>query len=65
MLRWLAVLVIALMVFEAAQPWLHRIGLGRLPGDLRFRLLGRQWHVPIGSAVLLSVIGWVVGRLLA
>jgi hypothetical protein len=63
MLRWIVLLVITLVVFDALQPWLRRIGLGRLPGDLQFRFAGRERVLPIGSAVLLSVIGWIIGKL--
>jgi hypothetical protein len=63
MLRWIVLLVITLVVFDALQPWLRRIGLGRLPGDLTFRFGGRERVLPIGSAVLISVIGWLIGRL--
>lgn len=63
MLRWIVLLVITLVVFDALQPWLRRIGLGRLPGDFEFRWAGRTRVLPIGSAVLLSLIGWVIGRL--
>lgn len=64
MLRWIVLLVITLGVFEALQPWLRRIGLGRLPGDLNFRLWGRERSLPIGSAVLISVLGWLIARML-
>lgn len=64
MLRWIVLLVITLVVFDALQPWLQRIGLGRLPGDISFRFAGKTRVLPIGSAVLLSVIGWIIGKLL-
>lgn len=63
MLRWIVLLVITLFVFDALQPWLRRIGLGRLPGDVQIRFAGRTRVLPIGSAVLLSVIGWLIGKL--
>jgi hypothetical protein len=63
MLRWIVLLVITLVVFDALQPWLARIGLGRLPGDLHFKFAGRTRVLPIGSAVLITVIGWVIGKL--
>ncbi|PWW45671.1 DUF2905 domain-containing protein [Melaminivora alkalimesophila] len=61
MLRWLIVVFLALVLIEGLAPWLRRLGLGRLPGDLRFRLLGREWSVPLASTVVLSL---VVGLLL-
>lgn len=64
MLRWIVLLVIAMLVFDALQPWLRRLGLGRLPGDFEFHFAGRTRVLPIGSAVLLSVIGWLIGKLI-
>jgi len=37
-----------------------RLGLGRLPGDLNFRTSGLHVYLPLGTCVLLSVIGTVV-----
>ncbi|WP_313069630.1 DUF2905 domain-containing protein [Melaminivora sp.] len=56
MLRWLIVVFLALVLIEGLAPWLRRLGLGRLPGDFRFRLFGREWSVPLASTVLLSVL---------
>lgn len=63
MLRWLLVFLIAFIVFQGLAAWLHRIGLGRLPGDFSFRWRGRLWHVPLASSLLLSVIAIGVGML--
>jgi hypothetical protein len=63
MLKWLLTLVIALVVFSALSPWLARSGLGRLPGDLRVRLRGRTYSLPITSTLLLSLALMLVGRL--
>ncbi len=64
MIRWLAIVFVALIVFSAFAPWLQKLGLGRLPGDLRFRFAGREWFIPFGSCVLLSLVGLVIARLL-
>ncbi len=64
MIRWLAIVLLALLVFNAFGPWLEKLGLGRLPGDLRFRFAGRDWHVPLASTVVLSLLALAIGRLL-
>lgn len=64
MIRWVLTIFIALVVFTAALPWLEKLGIGRLPGDLRFTLFGRKFHLPFASTVLLSLIVVAVGRLL-
>lgn len=63
MLRWMIVVVLALVVFQALGPWLRRLGLGRLPGDLNFRLGGREWSLPIASTLLLSFLAMLIGEL--
>lgn len=63
-MRSLGVILIALLIFSAVGPWLEKIGLGKLPGDFRFRFAGREWFVPIASSLLLSALAWIVGRLI-
>jgi Protein of unknown function (DUF2905) len=63
MMRWLIVVFLALLIFSGLRPWLEKLGLGRLPGDFRFRLFGREWFVPLASSVLLSFIALLVGKL--
>lgn len=63
-MRWLLVFVIACLLFNGLQGWLQRIGLGRLPGDLRFRLGGRDWYLPLASSLVLSLLAALVGMLI-
>ena len=56
MIRWLIVVFLALVLITGLSPWLQRMGLGRLPGDVRFRLFGREWFIPLASTVLLSFV---------
>ena len=56
MIRWLIVVFLVLVLINGLSPWLQRMGLGRLPGDLRFRLFGREWFIPLASTVLLSFV---------
>ena len=63
-MRWLLVFVIACLLFNGLQGWLQRIGLGRLPGDLRFRLGGRDWYLPLVSSLVLSLLAMLVGLLI-
>jgi hypothetical protein len=55
--------VLCLLVFNRFGEWMSRHGFGRLPGDLRFRVAGREVFVPVGSALLLfliaSAIAWI------
>ncbi|CAG2126806.1 DUF2905 domain-containing protein [Cupriavidus plantarum] len=64
MLRWTLTIFFCVIVLSATLPWLQKIGLGRLPGDLRFRLFGREYVLPFASTILLSLAALVIGRLL-
>jgi len=59
-MRWLLILLITLLVFNRFGDWMSRHGFGRLPGDLRFRFAGREWFVPFGSSVVLTLIAGVI-----
>jgi hypothetical protein len=63
-MRWLLVFLLASLLFNVLQGWLAKIGLGRLPGDFRFRAGGRDWFVPLTSSVLLTLLMALVGLLL-
>ena len=63
MIRWLLVIFLALLIFSGFRPWLERLGLGRLPGDFRFRLFGRDWFIPVASSVALSFVALLIGQL--
>ena len=63
MLKWLLVIVVAVVVITLAAPWLARYGLGRLPGDLKVRWRGRLLYLPITTTILLSLVLTLVARL--
>ena len=63
MLKWVLVLVVALIVLTALAPWLSRFGLGRLPGDLTVRFRGRLYYLPLTSTVLLSLVLTLITRI--
>jgi len=61
-MRWLLTMFIALVVLTALQPWLRRLGIGRLPGDLNIRVGGRDYSLPFASTALLSALMFLIGR---
>lgn len=64
MARWFFVILLALLLISWLMPWLNKIGLGRLPGDLRFRLFGRDWNLPLASTLLLSAVANFIGKVI-
>ena len=63
MIRWLLVVVLALILVSGLTQWLRRFGFGRLPGDFEFRAFGRNWQVPLASTLVLSMIAALVAKL--
>jgi len=61
-LRWLIVVFLVLILFSGLQKWLKKLGFGRLPGDFRFRLFGREFFIPITSTLLLSLLAAAIAR---
>jgi hypothetical protein len=62
MFRWLIVVFLALMVVNAFTPWFKKLGLGKLPGDFRFSLFGREVFLPVTTTVVLSLVAAGVAR---
>lgn len=63
MIRWLIVIFLTLLIFSGLRSWLEKIGLGKLPGDFRFRIFGREVFLPVTSSVLLSFLAMLLARL--
>jgi hypothetical protein len=64
MIRWVVVIFLAVIVFSTLLPWLERLGIGRLPGDLRFRLFGKVFSLPFASTILISLVVFLLARFL-
>jgi Protein of unknown function (DUF2905) len=66
MSRFLIVLGLILVALGLLWPWLRRLGLGRLPGDILIERDGFSLYVPVTTAILVSVILslvlWLIGR---
>jgi len=62
MIRWFIVTLLALVIFSGLQPWLQKLGFGKLPGDFNFRLFGRDWQIPVTSTLILSLMAAGLAR---
>jgi hypothetical protein len=62
-IRWFIVVFLALLIINSFAPFLQRIGLGKLPGDFRFRWLGREWFLPVTMTIILSVLTSLIAKL--
>ncbi len=63
MLRWFIVILLALILINGLSPLLAKLGFGKLPGDFRFRLFGREWFLPVTTTIVLSLVVGVVAKL--
>ncbi|WP_297527688.1 DUF2905 domain-containing protein [Thiohalobacter sp.] len=56
MSRWLIVAGIVLVVLGLLWPWISRLGLGRLPGDIVIERDGFHFYFPVTTAILVSLV---------
>jgi hypothetical protein len=64
MLKWVLMLIVALIVLTVLAPWLSKYGLGRLPGDVTVRYKGKLYYLPFTSTILLSLALTLLTQLL-
>jgi hypothetical protein len=66
MSRTLIVIGLVLVVAGLLWPWLTRLGLGRLPGDIVIQREGFTFYAPIVTglivSIVLSLIFWLISR---
>ena len=65
MIRWMIVIFLALVLISWFTPLLGKLGFGRLPGDFRFRLFGREWFIPLTTTLILSGVASLIAKLLS
>ena len=54
--RWLIVLGVVLIVAGLLWPWLGRLGLGRLPGDIVIERENFRLYLPITTSIVVSIV---------
>ena len=64
MFRWVIVGFLALMLINWFTPLVQRLGFGKLPGDFRFRLFGKEFFLPITTTLILSGVASLIARML-
>jgi len=57
---------VTLIAIGLLLPWLSKLGLGRLPGDLTLRGNGFQFYLPITTCIVVSIAAsalfWLLRR---
>lgn len=56
MTRTLVILGLALIAVGIAWPWISKLGLGRLPGDIVIRREGFTFYLPLTTSIIVSLV---------
>lgn len=56
MQRTLIILGIVLVLLGLLWPWLTKLGLGRLPGDIVVERDGFRFHFPLMTSLIVSLV---------
>ena len=66
MSRWLIGIGVTLVALGVLWPWLARLGLGRLPGDIVIEHDGFRLYLPLATcaivSLVLSLVLWLLNR---
>ena len=66
MARWLIIVGLVLVVVGFAWPWLSKLGLGRLPGDIHIERDGFNFYFPLTTCIVvslvISILVWIFRR---
>jgi hypothetical protein len=54
--RWLIISGLLLVTVGLLWPWLVRLSLGRLPGDIRIERDGWSFYFPLTTCVVISLV---------
>ncbi len=63
MIRWVVAIFLLLAIFYPLLPLLGQLWVGRVPGDLRFRVRGVVLCLPFGSTVVWSLTAFIIAKL--
>ncbi|MCH8507082.1 MAG: DUF2905 domain-containing protein [Ectothiorhodospiraceae bacterium] len=56
MQRTLIIIGLVILAAGLLWPWLSRMGLGRLPGDIIIRRDGSTFYFPIVTSIIVSIV---------
>jgi hypothetical protein len=66
MSRTLVIIGLAIAAIGLVWPWLGRLGLGHLPGDIRIRGAHVAFYFPITTCIIVSIVlsllFWLINR---
>ena len=66
MFRWVLFVFLALIflswLFSKRLPWLEKLGLTSFNSSLDFKILGKQFRIPVTLAAVLATVLFVLGQ---
>jgi hypothetical protein len=54
--KWLVIIGIIFILAGVAWPWLSKLGIGHLPGDIYIERKGFSFYSPITTSIIISVV---------
>ncbi len=64
MIRWFLAIFVLLAVFYPLLPFLDKVRVGRMPGDICFRFRQLVFCLPFGSTLLWSAVAFTLAQVL-
>ncbi len=56
MTRWLVIIGVVFILVGLAWPWLSKLGLGHLPGDIYIERKGFSFYFPVTTSIIVSLV---------
>ena len=56
MQKFLIIAGVALLIIGLLWPWIAKLGLGRLPGDIAVEKEGFGFYFPVMTSIIISVV---------
>jgi hypothetical protein len=56
MAKWLVIIGIIFILVGVAWPWLSKLGIGHLPGDIYIERKGFSLYFPITTSIIISLV---------
>jgi len=56
MAKWLIIIGIIFILVGLAWPWLTRLGIGHLPGDIYIQRKGFSFYFPLTTSIIISLV---------
>jgi hypothetical protein len=54
--KWLVIVGAILVLLGVAWPWLSKLGIGHLPGDIVIERKGFGFYFPITTSIIVSLV---------